>query len=348
MALKGFLQEFDLADILQLIYFQKKSGVLVIEGKDNRIMLNIVSGNITGLESEKRTEEEKLGKILIKKGLITSDDLNTALELQKQENVRLANILYKKGVVSKEALIETIQHQIIDTLALIFTWDEGRYEFIPQEKVPDELPITIDTQHLLMDSLKTVDEWSVVEGKLNLNTVFKHERVPESDEIDDVEVAVLNLVDGESDASTIISISSVGDLETSKALLSLLEKGIIVPLRKPHREEEILTLEKPSRKPFITGLVLAAIFFTVFFTLISQIDVFRTFQKSRAVSKIERLKNKVDIYKVTHGRYPESLDIITDENDPWGMPFIYIKTEDGFKLFSSGPDRLEDTDDDIY
>ncbi len=346
MALEGFLQEFGLADILQLIYFQKKTGVLNIEGKDNRIMLSIVNGNITSLESEKRLEEEKLGRILVKKGLITPDDLNTALEIQKQENARLANILYKKGLVPKETLIETIQHQITDTIAHIFTWDEGRYEFVPQEKVPEELPVTIDTQHLLMDSLKTVDEWSVVEGKLRLDTVFKQERVPEPNEVDDVEDAVLNLIDGESDVSTIISISTVGDLETSKALISLKDKGIITPIKRPPKE--VLTVEKPSRRSIIIGLVSVAIVFTLFVTLMSQLDVFRTFQKARTVSKIERLKNKIDIYRVTHGRYPENLEIITNEKDPWGMPFIYIKTEEGFKIFSSGPDKVMGTDDDVY
>jgi hypothetical protein len=347
MALEGFLQEFGLADILQLIYFQKKTGVLLIEGKDNKIKLTIVNGNITGLESENRAEEERLGRILVKKGLLTSENLKSALDLQKEENARLANILYKKGIVPKETLIETIQHQITDTLSLIFTWHEGRYEFIPQEKAPSELPVTIDTQHLLMDSLKTVDEWSVVEGRLNLNTVFRQDRVPEKDEIDDIETVVLNLVDGESDASMIINISSLGDLETSKALISLSEKGIIVPVKKPQKEE-VLVVEKPSRKITTIGLVFLAIIFILFFILFGQLDVFRAFQKTRAVSKIERLKNRIDIYKVTNGNYPETLDLITDEKDPWGMPFIYIKTKNGFKLFSSGPDRVKGTDDDIY
>jgi|Deesub1362A_J573_1020465.scaffolds.fasta_scaffold00456_24 hypothetical protein len=347
MALEGFLQEFGLADILQLIYFQKKTGVLLIEGKDNRIKVTIVNGNITGLESENRVEEEKLGRILVKKGLLTPEALQSALEIQKQENARLANILYKKGLVPKEILIETIQHQITDTLSLVLTWNEGRYEFIPQEKAPSELPVTIDTQHLLMDSLKSVDEWSVVEGRLSLDTVFKQERVPEKDEIDDVEAAVLNLVDGESDASMIINISPLGDLETSKALISLNEKGIIAPVRRPQREE-VQVVEAPSRRNIVIGLVFVAIIFILFFTFFGQIDVFKAFKKNRAVSKIEQLKNKIDIYRVTHGRYPESLDLITDEKDPWGMPFIYERTEDGFRLFSSGPDRIKGTEDDIY
>jgi len=36
MALEGSLKDFGLADILQLIYFQRKTGVLVLDGKQTR------------------------------------------------------------------------------------------------------------------------------------------------------------------------------------------------------------------------------------------------------------------------------------------------------------------------
>lgn len=348
MALEGFLQEFGLTDILQLIYFQKKTGVLKIEGKDNTISVSILNGNITSLESEKKTEENRLGRILVKKGLLTSEDLNDALELQKQENERLAHILYKKGLVPKEVLIETIQNQITDTIATIFTWDEGRYEFIPQEKVPEEIPVSIDTQHLLMDSLKIVDEWSVIEGKLSLTTVFKQERLPEDGEITEIEATVLNLIDGESDVSTIMGTSSVGDLETAKSILSLKDKGIIAPVRKVIEEEVLPVVVKPVIKPIMIIPVVLTMVIILVFVFIGQMKVFKEFKKNRAVSKIERLKNEIDIYKVTNGKYPETLESITTANDPWGMPFIYIKTEDGFKLFSSGSDKIKGTEDDIY
>ncbi|GAB4535414.1 MAG: hypothetical protein Fur0020_02800 [Thermodesulfovibrionia bacterium] len=348
MALEGFLQEFGLTDILQLIYFQKKTGVLRIEGKDNVINVSILNGNITGIESERRTEEGRLGRVLVKKGILSPEDLNTALELQKQENERLAYILYKKGLVSKDVLIETIQHQITDTIATIFTWEEGRYEFIPQEKVPEEIPIDIDTQHLLMDSLKMVDEWSVIEGELNFTSIFKQERMPEDGELNEMEAAVLNLIDGESDVSTIMSISSIGDLETAKAIISLRKKGVIAPVKRVVEEVVIPAVVKPVIKPIMILPIVLTVAIILLVVLIGQMDVFKAFKRTRAVSKIERLKNEIDIYKVTNGRYPEDLEVITDDKDPWGMPFIYTLTEDGFKLFSSGPDRVRGTGDDIY
>jgi hypothetical protein len=66
----------------------------------------------------------------MKKGLITRINLNAAVEAQKTEGTKIGNFFIRKGLVSKEALIEIIQEQIIETIVQIFTWKEGRYEFL--------------------------------------------------------------------------------------------------------------------------------------------------------------------------------------------------------------------------
>ncbi len=70
MALEGSLTDFGLADILQLIYFQKKTGNLTLTGRMDRFRLQFVDGNIVSAESQKRLEEGRLGRILFKKGLL--------------------------------------------------------------------------------------------------------------------------------------------------------------------------------------------------------------------------------------------------------------------------------------
>ena len=68
MALEGSLTDFGLADILQLIYFQRKTGVLTLEGKMDKVSLMFIDGNIGGAESKRRNEDNRMGKILLKKG----------------------------------------------------------------------------------------------------------------------------------------------------------------------------------------------------------------------------------------------------------------------------------------
>ncbi len=348
MALEGFLQEFGLADILQLIYFQRKTGILNIESKIDRVELSFINGNITSLKSQRRLESNRLGKILINRGLIDQKDLDTAIEMQKTEGIKIGNIFVKYDLISKKVLTEIIQGQIIDTIVQIFTWEEGKYKFVPQEvPVDKELPISLDTQHLLMDGLRIMDEWSLIETKLNLNTIYKQVREPEPDELSDVEKETLRLIDDDSDVSTIINISDCGDFETSTAIIFLEEKGIIEPVVvQPFKEGKIITTKRLGYPFYIAMLGVALIILIVVFK--GNFDASKVFKEARASFNIERLKTHVDIYSAINGWYPKSLEILTKRKDPWGRPYIYNSTESGFMLFSSGPDGIEGTDDDVY
>lgn len=349
--MEGVLEEFGLADILQLIYFQKKSGVLNVVGSRDTVKISLINGNISGVESKRKLGDFKLGSILVKKGLITSDNLNVALEIQKEEKIKLGIVFLRRGLVSEEVLQDTIKERITEAIANIFAWKEGKYEFIAQEIAPDtELPVSIDTQHLLMDGLRTVDEWSLIEGKLDLDTTFELKKEPEPGQLDETEMAVFNLIDGVSDVSTIISVSPAGDFDTSRALISLEEKGIISPavidLYKETREEDVVQV-RVSEKPFITiTLIVSAILLIV--ALKGVFDTSRALSHVRGVSKIERLKEETDIYLIENGRYPEEKEFIVEEEDSWGNPHIYRLSKDGFSLFSMGPDGIEGTDDDVY
>ena len=96
MALKGSLEDFGLADILQLIHFQKKSGVLTLEGKRDKVRLFFMEGNIVGAISKRRQEENRLGKVLLKRGLLKEEELKAVLEEQRKTNRKLGDILLSK------------------------------------------------------------------------------------------------------------------------------------------------------------------------------------------------------------------------------------------------------------
>jgi hypothetical protein len=349
MALEGLLQEFGLADILQLIYFQKKTGVLNIVGKLDNIDLSFVDGFITGMKSQRRLEGNRLGKILVHKGLIQQEDLDNAVEIQKTEGIKIGNVLVKNGKVSKEEIINIVQEQIIDTIVQVFNWKEGRYEFIAQGvPIDKELPIYLDTQHLLMDGLRIVDEWSLIEGKLDLNSIYKQVGEPEPGELSEVENEVLGLIDDNREVFTIINVSGFGDFETAKAILSLQDKEIIEPVE----------LEGPAKGGIVSyrvlGLqyymaILGAAIIVLISLYIGGVESFKIAGETRTNLTIERLRNDIDIYNAVNGRYPHNLDgIAKGQKDSWGRPFVYELTGDEFRIFSSGRDGLAGTEDDVY
>ena len=116
VALEGSLKDFGLADILQLIFFQRKTGVLTMESRLDKVRLLVIDGNIVGAESKRRIEANRLGKVLVKKGLITEKDLQAVLNEQKNSNIKLGNLLVRKGIVQKEEIEEILVGQIKETV----------------------------------------------------------------------------------------------------------------------------------------------------------------------------------------------------------------------------------------
>jgi len=349
VALEGSLRDFGFADILQLIFFQRKTGVLTIEGRLDKVRLLFIEGNIAGAESKRRIEANRLGKVLVKKGLLSEEDLRDILREQKETNAKLGNILIRKGFVQKEQVEEILVGQIKETIVQIFNWKEGTYDFTPQAIPADkDIPVAIDTQHLLMEGLRIVDEWTLIEGKITLDAVFT-KKAGVVAELTDEEKDMLPLVDGENDVSTIIDISGKDDYFVSKTLVSLIEKGFIetkevLPVM---AEVPAAEIQKPMASyNIIPLLVIALAFLLSLFSVF--LDTGNLYRKFTVSSSVDDLRFKIEVYRAEHGSYPSTLDMVSKRSDPWGNAYIYKQDGGSFIVRSPGPDGKEGTPDDIY
>jgi len=351
MGLEGSIEDFGLADILQLLYFQKKTGLLTVEGRLGRIKIYFHQGNIVAAESKKKLEDNRLGKILVKKGYLTEEQLREALEQKKKSKERIGAILVKQGLVTKEDIQQIVVNQLTELVVQLFNWKKGTYEFKPQKVQPDrDLEISVDTQHLLMDGLRIVDEWSVIEGKITLDTIFQRTR-RKGIELTAEEERILEYIDGDNDVSAIIEISGEDDFEISKILVSLMEKGAIEPV-----EQKEYVMEKPAgdRKSGVKVPVLALVTNVVLilsFVVSLSPFLLRHGEASliRAEKDLQQIRLAVEMARFQTGSYPESLaSLSTVRTDPWDREYHYVRTEDGYELRSAGPDGTLGTADDIF
>jgi len=99
MALEGTLRDFSLADIFQLIGLQRKTGVLTLRGKDDTVTVTFLDGKVVAADSLNRRLETRLGSVLMKSGLLTQDQLNRALDIQKETLQRLGYVLKHYGII---------------------------------------------------------------------------------------------------------------------------------------------------------------------------------------------------------------------------------------------------------
>lgn len=360
MALEGSLRDFGLADILQLLYFQKKTGTLTISGQMDRVTLYFYEGNIVSAESRKRVEENRFGRILVKKGAITEKELQDALQEQKKTGMRIGDILLKKGLLSEEVIRDTVVSQLTETVIHLFSWKEGNYEFRAQHvNINKEIPVSLDTQHLLMEGLRILDEWTLIEGRLTLDTIFRRTDL-EDLSITEEESRILNLVDGENDVSMIIELSGIDNFEVSKTLLNLMDRGLIEPITvEPVITEPVETLIPAGKKDLSMllplGTFLVAILVSFFMIANGNPlgeDIFSGWIKSskidRVVADIERLRFSADLYRLRKGFYPKDIKEISKGLDVWGNPYYYEVRGDNLVVLSPGPDGTVGTPDDIY
>lgn len=87
----------------------------------------------------------------------------------------------------------------------------------------------------------------------------------------------------------------------------------------------------------ILGLVAGMIGYNVFAQL-------KKAQVQTAQQEIHALENALDLYKSQNGQYPDSLaqlapTYVKDVHpDPWKHDYVYVKTGDGYEVYSNGPD----------
>ena len=147
MALEGKIVDFGVADILQLISQQQKTGILIVERGRESIEILFWNGMVFSANPCAQSEKDLLGKKLIKAGLVSEQQLQQALGIQEENFKHIGEILVDLDIVSKEVLNQIIHNRIYDTFSDLFQWKEGNYAFYPQsidfnEKVSS--PIAID------------------------------------------------------------------------------------------------------------------------------------------------------------------------------------------------------------
>lgn len=168
MALVGTIKDFGLADILQLIGLQRKTGVLTLDSDTDRVTVKFLDGAVVGADTSLRNLEDLLGSVLVRTGRITEAQLQETLQIQRSTLQRLGYILVKQSFISDEDLEEALRIQVSQIVYRLFRWRDGKYQFTPMDHVEYDnehfRPISAET--ILMEGARMIDEWPMLERKI--------------------------------------------------------------------------------------------------------------------------------------------------------------------------------------
>ena len=231
MAIKGSLREASLPDVLQLLSMGKKTGCLSVTHRNNFGYIYFDKGKISYASIVNR--RDRIGDMLVKAGSIGADQLQAAIDAQgKHRDKRIGDLLVELGFITREELHGHVRVQIEEAVYLLFTWNEGTFNFeadVHPEK--QDILVSINPESLLLEGARRVDEWGLIEKKIpSFDMVFDADwrklaatELPLTSE----QQSVLQFVDGRRDINALVEQSGLVEFEVGKALYGLITAGLI-------------------------------------------------------------------------------------------------------------------------
>ncbi len=345
MALRGTLRDFSLGEILQLIGYQRKTGVLTVEGEQDTVLVSFVDGRVVAADSVKRPFENRVGSLLVRAGKITPDILNRALEEQRRSKQRLGSALLARKAISADDLRVALRTQILNLIYRLFRWKDGRYFFSQESSVDyDSDHFTpVATENILMEAARMSDEWPLIEARIpSTDLVFR--RAPGTESLSLVstesgpqpgellvsreEAIVWKLVDGVRTVAEITESTFLSDFDVVKAMDQLIGRQLLVAVARPastgtpSAAERIVApvFREPSRALPVAALAVALLGLGVFSAVFlpkNPANIFlrssrpggflSSLENSISVSRLQRVDRGIELYYLSQGSYPENL-----------------------------------------
>lgn len=189
----------------------------------------------------------RFGDLMIKKGIITPKELNTALRIQKEDTDKtlIGNILVDMGVISERVIPNLLYHQIEVVIYEILSWKNANLtfeEYDIQEHPEYKSPVSPnETKGLYSNLNKLLDSKAYISYLLvNLDEIVKirqHLNNPDNiptrankdqpNQLTFDQRKILRAVDGTNTLNDIIILSDLDYFRTYQIIYNLAKNGII-------------------------------------------------------------------------------------------------------------------------
>jgi len=328
--LTGSLKDFGLTDIFPLLGQQQKTGVLSLQEDSKIVQILFDKGMIVGTAFPAENEEEPpLAKRLIRGGLLSPEKWKKAYQQHKEELFSIEQALMNNGMVIKEDLVAAMRLMTYEAIYGLFKWKGGTFWFETKKVFYDpELVEPLAPEYLLLDVLRMVDEWPLLAERIptfemvleKVNPLFTLDDLtgtPHEKQRNFQMEILYEMIDGQRTVQQIIDLSFIGEFDTCKNLISLMDIGLIKPLSIAPAEEKGRRIQLSRHLVNFGACLLAGVLaLSLFFQLAGtrrmhfplnaqELKGWLTLQDS--VQKLEKIKigNAREVFFLEENRYPE-------------------------------------------
>ncbi len=230
MSLEGRLEDLGLTDIFQIIGLSKRSGILTVIYKAGTGRLVFHEGNVVHATSDRKS---RFGYSLLQRGIITYEELEEALKIQKTAKTRkpLGTVLVETGIVGQDVVEKLLKEHILDIVKDLLTWDTGSFHFDLGTTLQDNvvLSLGLSAEYLLLEGARLQDE----EGRSR-----NHEQTPTPEQAKTVSHTNNETV---SDPEKVVPVAPATSSQKSRKDLTLLT-AMIEEISGPSSSSEIILM----------------------------------------------------------------------------------------------------------
>jgi tetratricopeptide (TPR) repeat protein len=227
MALQGDLKSIDLGTVLQDVAANALTGTLTLTMRDRRRLFWFDRGKLrlVGLENGKGPSPLN--------GLLALGKVKPSEIQPGRGNVRYLRGLVRKSVVTHDDVKAALEHQMREFACDAFAWGDAHFEFVNGE--PDEdafetsqldQDVRLDPDAVIMEALRRVDEWGeirkVIFSPEEILVLPADRAVPEGDP---VLARVAGMLDGQRRLRDVLDETHLGEFAVLGSAAKLLRAG---------------------------------------------------------------------------------------------------------------------------
>jgi hypothetical protein len=233
-ALSGDATVVPIYDVMQMMDMQRQTGVLEVVWDQGKASIQFRKGQVEMAVAEGLGPEFMLGRYLVEDGLVSRENFQHLLE-NRMSSLLMGEELVKLGHIKKADLALVIGRQTSDIVIEMFRWKGAKFRLYPDDELPDAKAIgnRFNVSNLVMEGLRQVDEWRVIEGKIpDFNVIFEITHTGamlESSKLSLDEIMVFDCVDGLRTVREIIAAADMGSFVVCKILYRLLSVNLVRP-----------------------------------------------------------------------------------------------------------------------
>jgi len=219
------LTKVPLPEVLQFLQYQDHTGLFHVWYRKTRYDIYLQRGRVVAARAENVAREYWLGRFLVARGLIGQSELDQLVRSSSGKGrLRLGEKLVRLGHISAAELKQVIADQCCELVYEALRARHGTCCFVAGVTAPpefDQVRVDIGVQELLLEGLRRVDEWNVIEREVSSFDAVFAPRLESRGGFTAEERRLLQLVDGERTVRDLVSAAKMRPFEACRLLYRL-------------------------------------------------------------------------------------------------------------------------------